>query len=131
MAFHHKDDLMKRRNDAVHAQNQRSRLTSTAHSGTDETLRQQVVAVSPVGVLCNQSTRHSTRALARHQNPGPNLLQGSSLDELYVNVYVFNVEFGLPEAYHYDCRHHNPDWIWDSSVTDYIPRNHGMIDEDE
>ena len=130
MASPHKDDTMKQRNETVHAQIQRSLLTSTVRSGTDETLRQDVVAVSPDGVRRNQSHR-SIRTLARRQNPGPKMLQGSSQDETYVNVYVFNADSGLPEEYHYDRRYHSPDWIWDSSVTDYVPRNHGFTDQDE
>ena len=137
MTYHHKGGMMRRRTDAVQARNveararQRSRLIAIAWSRAAETLRQHEVAVNPNSIVLDQCIRQATRTLARLRNPGPTLLKGPSTDPFYINVDVFNVNSGLPEAYHYDRRHHSADWIWDSSVTDYIPRNHGIIDQYE
>ena len=128
---------MQRRTAAIQARNvedharQRSRLIDIVRSRAAETLRQHAISVDPDSIVLDQRIHRATRTLARLRNPGPILLKGPSPDPFYINVDVFNVNSGLLEAYHYDCRHHSADWIWDSSVIDYIPRNHGVIDQYE
>ena len=137
MTYQHKGERLWRRTEAIQAQNvetrerQRSRLHAILRSREAETLRQHAIAVNPDSIDLDQRIRQATRSLARLWNPGPKLLKGPSPDPFYINVDVFNVNSGLPEAYHYDRRHHSADWVWDSSVTDYIPRNHGIIDQYE
>ena len=137
MTYQHKGERLRRRTGTIQAQNvkacerQRSRLRAILLSRDVETLQQHEIAVNPDSIVLDQRICQATRSLARLRNPGPKLLQGPAPDLLYINVDVFNVNSGLPEAHHYDRRHHSADWIWDSAVSDYIPRKHGVIDQYE
>ena len=137
MAYQHKGERLRRRTGTIQAQNvegrerQHSRLRCILRSREAKTLRQHEIAINPDSIVLDQRICQATRSLARLQNPGPQLLKRPAPDPFYINVDVFNVTSGLPEAHHYDRRHHSADWIWDSSVSDYIPRNHGIIDQYE
>ena len=137
MTYQHKAESMQRRTAVIHAQNvqerarQRSRQIALLQRRAEETLRQHEIAVDPDSIILDQRIRRATRTLARLRNPGPILLEGLAPDPFYINIDVLNVNSGFPEAYHYDRRHHSADWIWDSSVIDYIPRNHRVIDISE
>ena len=134
MAYQHKGENLQRRAGTIRPRNverlerQRSRLRAILRSREAETLRQHEAAINPDSTVLDQRIRQATRSLARLRNPGPKLLNGPAPDPFYINVDVFNVDSGLPEAHHYDRRYHSADWIWDSTVSDYIPRNHGIIE---
>ena len=137
MAYQHKGERLRRRTGTIQARNvegrerQRNRLRAILRSREADTLRQHEIAINPDSIVLDQRIRQDTCSLARLRNPGPKLLKGPVPDPFYINVDVFNVNSGLPEAHHYDRRHHSAEWIWDSSVTDYIPRNRGIIDQYE
>ena len=137
MTYQHKGERLRRRTGTIQAKNvkarerQRSRLRAILWSQEAKTLRQHAIAINPDSIVLDQRICQATRSLARLRNPGPKLLKRPTPDPFYINVDVFNVNYGLPEAHHYNRRHHSADWIWDSSVSDYIPRNHVIIDQYE
>ena len=137
MAYQHKGERLQRRTRTIRPRNverlerQCSRLRAILRSREAETLHQHEAAINPDSTVLDQRICQATRSLARLRNPGPKLLNGPAPDPFYINVDVFNVDSGLPEAHHYDRRHHSADWFWDSSASGYIPRNHEIIDQYE
>ena len=113
MTYRNKGEMMRQRTAVIQAQNvkecarQRRRQIALVRNRAEQTLRQHAIAVDPDSIVLDQRIRQATRTLARLRNPGPTLLKRPSPDPFYINIDIFNVNSGLPEAYHYDRRHHS------------------------